>query len=131
MATQVHTQDKGTRAPQRKHEARLDFRLPREAREQIERAALVSGQSLSDFAAGTLVREAAQVLSAYQTTTLSDRDRDLFLALLDSEEGPNDALREAHARYLQGSVVGGTYFMPVETAPLGESVPKDAGQSAD
>lgn len=125
MAAQVRTKDNAKRVPQRKHEARLDFRLPREAREQIERAALVSGQSLSDFAAGTLVREAAQVLSAYQTTTLSDRDRDLFLALLDSEEGPNDALREAHARYSQGQVVGGTYFL------LGEIVPEDAGQRAD
>lgn len=131
MATQVRTQDNRTRAPRRKHEARLDFRLPREAREQIERAALVSGQSLSDFAAGTLVREAAQVLSAYQTTTLSDHDRDLFLALLDSEEGANDALREAHARYSQGQVVSGTYFLPDESVPVGEIVPEDVGQSAD
>lgn len=125
MATQVRKPKTTRHPPARKHEARLDFRLPREAREQIERAALVSGQSLSDFAAGTLVREAAQVLSAYQTTTLSDRDRDLFLALLDSEEGPNDALREAHARYATGQVVGGTYFLP------GEIVSEDAAQSAD
>lgn len=125
MATQVRTQDNRTRVPQRKHEARLDFRLPREAREQIERAALVSGQSLSDFAAGTLVREATQVLSAYQTTTLSDRDRDLFLALLDAKEGPNDALREAYARYATGQVVGTAYYLPDEI------MPEDAAQSAD
>lgn len=125
MATQVRTKNKTRRPPARKHEARLDFRLPSEAREQIERAALVSGQSLSDFAAGTLVREATQVLAAYQSTTLSDRDRDLFLALLDSEEGPNDALREAHARYSQGQVVGGTYYLP------GESVPEDTKPGAD
>lgn len=107
------------RKPTKNHTARLDFRLPDEAKMRIERAALVSGQSLSDFAASTLVREANEVLAAYETTTLSDRDRDVFLALLDAEDGPNEALQSAFARYEQGRVVGSRYFLPGEA--VGES----------
>lgn len=103
------------RKPKTGHDARLEFRLSSEAKAKIERAALVSGQSVSDFAASTLVREAAEVLAAYETTTLSDRDRDLFLALLDSDEGPNEALQAAFAHYQEGQVVGGRYILPGES----------------
>ena len=34
-------------------------------------------------------------LSEEVTTKLSDRDRDIFLALLDSDEEPNEALKSA------------------------------------
>jgi hypothetical protein len=36
------------------HDARLNFRLSRSVKERIEWAALVSGQSVSDFAASAL-----------------------------------------------------------------------------
>lgn len=90
----------------RRHSARLDFRLSDEAKARIEKAALVSGQSLSDFAASTLTREANEVLAIYEVTTLSDRDRDLFLELLDAQDAPNEALKAAFARYQGGEVVG-------------------------
>lgn len=77
--------------------ARINFRLPNDIKDVIERAAIASGQSITDFAIQTLVRTANEVLERQQARTLSDRDRDIFLALLDDEMEPNEALRSAFA----------------------------------
>ena len=82
-----------------KSDARLDFRLNRRVKEVIEQAAAVSGQSVSDFAVSALYRTAKEILEREQTTRLSNRDRDVFLALLDSDAKPNDALKRAAKKY--------------------------------
>jgi len=82
-----------------KSDARLDFRLNRQIKEVIEQAACASGQSLSDFAVSVLYRTAKEVLDHEQNTCLSNRDRDVFLAMLDSDAPPNEALRRATKRY--------------------------------
>jgi uncharacterized protein (DUF1778 family) len=82
-----------------KNDDRLDFRLNSEAKRTIEQAAAVSGQTMKQFAVSTLVQSAEEVLERHRTIHLSNRDRDLFLALLDSDERPNDALREAAERF--------------------------------
>lgn len=90
--------------PQRgasKREARLEFRLSREAKERIEKAALASGQSVSDFAASTLLREAGTVLASHHVTVLSERDWNTFSELLQNPPAPNHALKAAAARYQQ------------------------------
>lgn len=79
--------------------ARINFRLPVEMKDVVERAAVASGQTLTDFAIQALVTKANEVLEHQHVRTLTDRDRDIFLAMLDSEEGPNDALRQAAADY--------------------------------
>lgn len=75
--------------------SRLNFRLPSEAKEKIERAAAVSGLTVTDFAIYSLVASAEDVLERHQATVLSNRDRDIFLALLDSDDEPNAALFDA------------------------------------
>lgn len=79
--------------------ARLNFRLPNEVKEMIERAAVVSGLTVTDFAINAMVNSANEVLERHQTRTLTDRDRDVFLALLDSDQEPNDALKKAAKDY--------------------------------
>lgn len=98
---QISNRAKGTskRAARSSHDARLDFRLSRESKERIEKAALVSGQSVSDFAAATLVREAEEVLARHGATVLSDRDRNVFLALLDNPPEPSPGLRQTVSDY--------------------------------
>lgn len=81
--------------------ARINFRLPVDMKEVVERAAVASGQSLTDFAIQALVTKANEVLEHQHVRTLTDRDRDIFLALLDSDEGPNEALRSAAEDYKQ------------------------------
>lgn len=75
--------------------ARLNFRLPTKAKEKIERAAVASGLSVTDFAVHALINTANEVLERQNTHKLSDRDRDLFLASLDADDEPNEALKSA------------------------------------
>lgn len=81
--------------------ARMYFRLPLEAKEVIERAAIVLGQNITDFAIAALLKTAHEVLEQHHQRQLSDRDRDLFLALLDADGEPNDALRSAFETHKQ------------------------------
>jgi len=80
--------------------ARLNFRLSAELKEVIEAAAAHLGQSVSDYALSTLVQNARGVIQQHDVTVLSNRDRDIFLALLDDADAkPNKALRDAAAKY--------------------------------
>jgi uncharacterized protein (DUF1778 family) len=79
-------------------EARLNFRLPAELKQVIAAAHL--GQSVSDHAVSTLVQNARGVVQQHDVTVLSNRDRDVFLALLDDADAkPNKAQRDAAAKY--------------------------------
>lgn len=79
--------------------ARLNFRLPPEIKERIENAALVSGVTVTDFAITALANTAQEVLEKHHTTILSDRDRDIFLAMLEDDSEPNEALKNAAREY--------------------------------
>ncbi len=81
-------------------DARLNFRLPTDLKEVIEEAAATLGQSVSDFAVSTLVRQDRTIIEQINVTVLGDRDRDRFIALLDDAEArPNPALLKAAKRY--------------------------------
>lgn len=81
-------------------DARLNFRLPSDLKDVIEEAAAALGQSVSDFAVSTLVRQARSVIEQRNVTTLSDRDRERFIAILDDPSAkPNAALVKAAKRY--------------------------------
>lgn len=85
-----------------KADARINVRLPSELKQTIEEAAAALGQSVSEFAISTVVREARQILQEAQVTRLSNRDRDRFLSALDSADArPNAALKAAAKRYRQ------------------------------
>ena len=81
-------------------DARINFRLSSDLKKTIEDAAAEMGQSISDFAISTLVQAARKVLHDQHVTRLSERDRQLFAAMLDDESSkPNDALVKAAKRY--------------------------------
>jgi uncharacterized protein (DUF1778 family) len=81
-------------------DARINFRLNSELKKTIEDAAAELGQSISDFAISTLVQAARKVLHDQQVTRLSERDRQVFAAMLDDESiKPNDSLVNAAKRY--------------------------------
>lgn len=83
-----------------KSDARINFRLNSDLKKTIEDAAAEMGQSVSDFAISTLVQTARKILHDQQVTRLSERDRQLFLAMLDDESSkPNEALAKAAKRY--------------------------------
>lgn len=79
--------------------SRLNFRLPTEIKKRVENAALVSGITVTDFAISALANSADKVLHQQQNRRLSNRDRDLFLAMLENPPEPNAALRKAAKTY--------------------------------
>lgn len=87
--------------------ARLEFRLTLEARARIEKAALVNGQTLSDFASSVLLQEANQVLEKQSQRVLSENDWVKFAALLNDPPKLNRALKSATKRYKKGRVGDG------------------------
>jgi len=89
-------------ATKSKNTARLDFRLAPKHKELIEQAAFAVGQTVSDFATTTLLHRARQAIQEAGITQLSNRDRDLFLAMIDDNSEPNAALKKAAKRYRRG-----------------------------
>jgi len=85
-----------------RNDVRLDFHLNKQLKELIERAALLTGQNVSDFAVSVLAERARQIIQEHGRLVLSDRDRDLFLAMLDTDAEPNEALQKA-AQRLRGA----------------------------
>lgn len=80
-------------------DSRLEFRLSGNDRSLIEQAASATGQTLTEYAVSRLVRASREVLEQHQFTQMSNRDRDLFLRLIEDEAKPNAALRAAATRY--------------------------------
>jgi uncharacterized protein (DUF1778 family) len=86
-------------ATRSKNDARIDFRLSKQAKATIEKAAALMGQGLSDFAVTTLLERANEVLDTKRLRVLSERDARIFLSVLDDDSQPNPALREAAEWY--------------------------------
>ena len=85
---------------------RINFRLTPKKKQIIERAALVKGMTLTQFAIVTLIREAHEVLKSDHILVLSDEDRDKFLAALDNPPAPNAKLLKAAKAYKSAKADG-------------------------
>lgn len=82
-----------------RNNSRLSFRLNERNKRLIERAARSAGQTVTQYAIAVLVAEARETLHKSHTTELSQRDSELFLAMLDSDTEPNEALKRAADTY--------------------------------
>ncbi|MEN8150070.1 MAG: DUF1778 domain-containing protein [Planctomycetota bacterium] len=78
---------------------RLEVRIRPEHKELIERAAAASGQVVSQFVIPILVRRAEKVLRRSEQTFLVREDREAFLRITESDDGPTPALTRARERY--------------------------------
>ena len=74
---------------------RLEFRIRPESKDLIEQAAQLLGISVSEFANSRLVQLARQIIAEHNIIRLTNRDRDIFLAMLDADTEPNAALQKA------------------------------------
>ncbi|MDQ3087795.1 MAG: DUF1778 domain-containing protein [Acidobacteriota bacterium] len=79
--------------------SRLDFRISEENKRLIEQAAIINEQTVSDFVLSITLPIARERVSQEQLTKLSNRDRDIFLALLNDESEPNEALKQDFSEY--------------------------------
>lgn len=95
--------------PKAAKQARMGLRLSEQHKERIERAAAMVGQTVNSYAIAELLRRADEILEKEEVRRLSNRDRDIFLALLDGDQEPNEALKAAAEEYKKGRRVGAEY----------------------
>ena len=78
---------------------RLEARVSPEQKALIQRAAALTGRSLTDFLVSSAQAAAEETIRTHQVIRLSARDSEiLFEALLNPPE-PNEALQEAARRH--------------------------------
>lgn len=95
----VQAQSKSKPKPER-----LEARLPADAKAIIQRAADLSGRSVSDFVVSSALEAAKETIREHEVIVLSARDSITFVEALLNPKGPNEALRKAfrHHRELFG-----------------------------
>lgn len=89
-----------TRSRRPKAEDRIDARLPADTKQLIERAAVITGVTLSDFVISRAYEAAAAIVREHDTWVLSRRESKAFVDALLNPPEPNKALRAAAARYI-------------------------------
>lgn len=92
VETQVHQQK-----PHK--QARLEARVTKEQKALFQRAADLSGRSLTDFLLSSLQKSAEKVIKEKNILTLSERDQRAFAEAFLSETPPNEKLVKAAERY--------------------------------
>jgi uncharacterized protein (DUF1778 family) len=78
---------------------RLGFRLDRETKTLIERAAHLERRKLTDFCVSALAGAARRTIADHETLTLSERDRQTFFDALIDPPKPSERLVRAVAEH--------------------------------
>ncbi len=79
--------------------ARLEARITENQKALFQRAAALTGRSLTDFVVSSAYEVAARTVREHEAMTLSARDRDVFVAALLQAPAPGKRLRKAAKRY--------------------------------
>jgi uncharacterized protein (DUF1778 family) len=77
---------------------RINLRASPEAKAMIERAAALMGTTVSAFMLQNAYEAAQRLVAEWEVITLSDQDRDAFLAALENPPEPNEALKNLMRR---------------------------------
>ncbi len=83
--------------------ARLETRVTAEQKALFQRAADLTGRSLTDFILSSAQEVAARTVREHDVLSLSGRDRDLFVRALLHPPSPSRRLRQAANRYKRAS----------------------------
>ena len=78
---------------------RLEARISKTQKALFVRAATLQGRSLTDFLIASVQEAAERALRAHDVLTLSERDRQVFVAALVKPAAPGKALRQAVKHY--------------------------------
>ncbi len=76
---------------------RLGFRLDRQTKGLIERAAQLEGRKVTEFCVTALAETARRTIEQHETLVLSDRDRKVFFDTLMTPPPANERLERAFA----------------------------------
>ncbi len=78
---------------------RLEIRMTRAQKQNIERAATLRGTSVTDFILNEVQPAATATIRAFESLELRDEDRRVFVEALLHPPKPNEALKAAVARH--------------------------------
>ncbi len=81
--------------------ARLEARITTDQKTLIERAATLTGQTLTDFVVTSVRETALRTVREYEAMTLRARDREVFVSALLNPPAPGKRLRKAARSYKQ------------------------------
>jgi uncharacterized protein (DUF1778 family) len=76
---------------------------------RIEAAARASRQSLTEFTHTALAEKADEILAHHEQIVLSERDYELFVAMMTSESEPTDIAKEEASEFKNGQIDGAHY----------------------
>jgi len=79
--------------------ARLEARITLDQKELFQRAAALTGRTLTDFVVGSAQEIAARTVREHEAMTLGARDRERFVAALLEAPQPGTRLQKAARRY--------------------------------
>jgi len=78
---------------------KITIQQPEDLKRKIKQAASMSGMSVTSFINRSLSRIADKTIQQIEQRELSQRDSRALLAMLESQDEPNEALRRAAARH--------------------------------
>jgi uncharacterized protein (DUF1778 family) len=78
---------------------RVEIRMTRMQKREIERAAKLRGTSLTDFILNAVQPAATEAIREFEVLQLRNEDREVFVAALLNPPEPNGALKAAAARH--------------------------------
>lgn len=85
--------------PSQAKDSRIDLRVTQEQKELLERAASLKGVSLSAYTLFYVLPAAKQDVDSHERLVLSNRDRDLFLSMMENPPKLKGKLKSAIKKY--------------------------------
>ena len=83
---------------------RLEARIRAEDKRSLERAAELSGRTVTEFVVSSACEAARETIRRYEGMLLTDvRDREAFVTAMLTPAAPNERLRAAAARYREAT----------------------------
>ena len=92
-----------TSTPSLSRSARLEARISLDQKAMLQRAAELSGRSVSEFVIASAQEAAAKLIQAHETIQLSNAEQMAFVAALLNPPEPGPRLRQAAQRYRERS----------------------------
>ena len=87
------------RHPRSRKQERLEARVTPEQKRLIERAAELRGTTITEFVVVSAQQAAANTIKDFETLTIRDEAREVFIRAVLNPPAPNQAARAAAARY--------------------------------
>ena len=87
-------------------EDRLSVRVPRGIKENLIKAATISGVTLGDFIIANTVKAATDIIQSHQLMEVSSRDYERLMEALNDAPKPNSALLKAARDYKKAIAAG-------------------------